>query len=417
MKKIKILIFFLFTFFTFTTFWNCEKCKIQTDTPAFLLEYVRNTNIILANIDNQVINSKSSDLNGIIQWFISSFKKLKAVIHTNTDFGGFMEYYKFYIMWSVSNFNSEVVRRDHNHIKNISDNIDEKIKEYYDNWYFDVTLTDDICKDSSWDVLPNCSFSWDLHEVLWEILMNNEQILKSYRVRINNSWEIPKNFLLTKNEFSKNLEEFYDKETPANCYECSSQLASFKERLNNIRKNFSSTSLEDWKALSKVWDTTYERQVFERWLTDLGYSQEEKNTFLANLDAYNSWVSTPIVSNIENSFKYLWDNLNSDLKDFNDMMQEMYKTDKIEEWITLMDLWEATKKDEISQEIYNKLQYLYLTEIYKINLTNDQDITITWRLDGMFKDLSEAINNLDKTIPISQRVCNDQATGEWICKY
>ena len=125
------------------------------------------------------------------------------------------------------------------------------------------------------------------------------------------------------------------------------------------------------------------------------------NYFLSN------FVSNTIISTY-------W-KIEEQLKFWNEEVVWDFFDEKVEK-ININDLNRVTDNSELSKEIQEKITTLYEKEVPFAAIW---DVVTEWLRSKIIKthfSLDDSINTLEKTIKVSQKVCNSQSTWDWLCK-
>ncbi len=422
MKLFKSIFFICIFLLSFDiTLWNCENCKIQKQTPEIITKYIQDYSNILSNIALEVSKTTPKDTSEISTQIQSTSKNFTKIFNLNVTPSWYFTYFEFYTMWLVWNLNCQQVRRDHDLIKALSDKIDTLIKTYQNSWYFDIALkSENICIDNSWKKIDNCSYSWDLYEVLAKLQTNNQKLLYYYRKRIL-EWEsfsslsIDK-IQLTDDKFNETFEINYNENTINNCTSCEwNWVSEMLKKIKNIKADFNSSNWSDWRILAKLNDDWYEAEVLEKWLSEMWVSSEVKAKMLKNLKDYNSWKARfPVLKNLYNSFVYFKKSFTSQVDTFSTSITELFKKEKE---VSLWQINNSMNNEEIKKNIEIRLNTVYSQELPWINNVDNSAVDVIDKQVKMYNALKNAIEKLNATIKISEKVCNDQWAWLWECSY
>jgi len=138
---------------------------------------------------------------------------------------------------------------------------------------------------------------------------------------------------------------------------------------------------------------------------------------LSNLDNYNQnwWYSTRD-NFLSNTFLSITSSLNRQANDFNNSLDKYFVNWKAEQ-VSIKEILETTKDIKKTESIKYDIILMYKTNISLIS-KDDWDVgKIMNKLAKIHTYIAKSITTLQKTIPISEKVCNDQCSGKWICTY
>lgn len=432
MKKIflQILtIFFSYILIINTVFWDCTKCRIKDETAPVLYEYIKNLKKIISNITSW-INSTSIDTENGIKKNISQTKiKIIQIFNKMINWDWYYSYFDFYVMYSLRNEYIVEIWRDYNILEKESDWLEKYLKYIIQKWFSDINLTKkQVC---NW--LKNCDFSWNLTDILWEIISNHEKVKNYYRLSIiwkkqNFKWELK----IVNNNFLTNFWKYYNEFTTENCSECkwsfSDRLSESIEKISNwqklwkdwIRSWKEAIAILDWSLNNREYEKL-ERDLLEKELSRNGTSLKASETILNNLKKYNeTWWFSLDNNFITNSFNYVKNSVASQIEDFSDSILQVFKRNKeISDWrenIAIQELLNIKKDLNKTKNVEEKIAEIYNKELPYASIQDNSTQNLQSRIILIHYNLVKAIKILEKTIKVSQKVCNSQASNKWwIC--
>jgi len=405
--------------------FSAEICPFQ-ETPKYIENYLINVHKIVENT-NKIVKEKDKSKN---TWSrISKELRTISIIQGSLNKLFTWEWYEIDIEYTVQGGISEIpqqLKRDVDLLQKEATNIKLAKPSW---WRIEVTWAE-ICK---W--VTNCNFiSTDTFEAI-EVI----RLLKSSTNKIK---EIIKNqandYSFTSDEkiYLINPEQLLNTYSKENIKKCNlsesdnwekwffATILDWIKRITDLN-NYSKNWMKDWKqAISLLyWNAdsleyrNKEREVLARELQRQWVWWNNASTILSNLDAYNNsknwdfpfmqWKQGFFNSlqlqldefdqALENSFPwYLNWNPSSNIIATKDISNEIKKLKKIK-----------LKTININSE-YNRLKSLSITE--EINA----DKLLNKMID-MHISISTMINLLNKTCPISVKVCNSQKRWQWSC--
>lgn len=427
MKKniLYIILFFLsMSFYTHSSFADScsQACRIK-DTPApVLTQYIKENRKIIQNISWELtwwwkpsIRSWVQAYNKVIDW---------------NDYSVWFDYFKLNIQWEIP----YPIRRDLKLLEKEWDYINNFLKNLI-SWGYVSSPIKNACNG-----VTNCSLNGIAWDVIWEVLKNHNNILEYYKLSI--LWresESQKQFFFVENNFKGEFYNYYNKYTISDCSECKWE---FKEKIQKAITTISQKDkagkdgIEEWK---KAWQlligtrslaTEYaelERSLLESELAKQWISGNNWKSVLKNLDDYNNnWYSADNNA-LSNSFWTFTNNTDTTgakklVSNFQDSLKQIFEKVKglstgEKSTVPISMVSQIERKVKSSSDIMQDVDTLYQREL---PFTATQDLNsekLQARILQMHIDLSQAINILDKTIPLSEKVCNDQDRWNGKCRY
>lgn len=424
MKKITIFYILILSLLPNITFWleSSEKCLISDWTSPVITNYIKNIRTVLGNINSQLIQStpdKSIKVN---------YTKAKTLVSrwffgiTNWDY--YWSYFNFYVTYTISNEYVAPIWRDYNILENETKWLDKYYNYLINKWFLEITLNkEDICKN-----VENCNYDWNVIDILTKIKWELEYFKNYYRWSILNSGIVldKTKLQLIPESFEQDFEKYYNSDSTLNC----SRDWWFFERISKKAQeiiNWQEMS-KDWiKSMKEAialarwewyWDKTYadiEKELLQKELARQWVNPNQAEVMIQNLEKYNtSWFSKDN-NFITNSFNYIYSNIKNQLNDFNKTVLETFDDEKKSIWVE--NFMEIKKWNEVENEIAKNIAELYHTQIPNTSSQEELIDNVIWRLVKMHNNINNSIEVLDKTIKISQKVCNSQAFGKWKCEY
>ncbi len=426
MKKLflKFLLISLTIFSTNIAFWDCNSwCKIK-DWPAEVLNnYLTNLKKLSNNFNSQISNLETNTW--IWREISKTRKNIQLSFNKIISWDSYYSLFDFFVLyWTKKEYVVEVWR-DYNLLEKeniaLKKYLDRVIKRWYDEWKIDI---EKLC---SW--VENCSFNSNIaFEVISEIIKNHDAVMDYYRLSIvwkRNDFNkeiifVPKNF---KDEFAN----YYNEYTTNNCSQC--EWATF-DRISkqiDIISNWQQSAkdwMKSWQDAIAMLDWTLsdrEQERQERKLLEAQFrvnwtSLNSSNNILNNLSKYNeNWWFSLDNNFITNTFDSIKNSVKSQINSFKDTILEKFKNtarnDIPTQEFNKSDSWLKT-----TAEIEEKIAQMYQIELPYANLQDNTLESLQSRIIELHYNLTQSIKNLDWTVKTSQKVCNDQWRGLWVCE-
>jgi hypothetical protein len=265
-------------------------------------------------------------------------------------------------------------------------------------------------------------------EIVSSLIYNNDQILNLFRLSI--LW-YPDEFdwvdlILVNNSFELEIKKAYSTESIKACskekwwfFEQISTAIKDIELLNKQWRDWIDMWKDSWELL--IWndpnndEAKIEKRELSEELSRKWISTENKEILKSNLEKYNTeWIN--LNSNfVSNTIISTYWKIEEQLKFWNEEVVWDFFDEKVEK-ININDLNRVTDNSELSKEIQEKITTLYEKEVPFAAIW---DVVTEWLRSKIIKthfSLDDSINTLEKTIKVSQKVCNSQSTWDWLCK-
>jgi hypothetical protein len=312
------------------------------------------------------------------------------------------------------------VLRDYRLLKNESESLLKLLKKIDKYGFWDIIVSD-ICESINKD---SCNFIWkNSKQIIISLIENNDNMLDLFRLNV--IWEQFKfdssiKLNLVWSDFQNNFTKYYWEK---NMNLCNKEnwwfFNTIKKAIKNIKiindqwKKWITKWQDAWQLL--IWNKPYrEKQILIEYLQSSWISMENQKILLNNFDRYNNeWFTennnfiNNTLDNIANKIEQLkkelsednlWNNwdISNDYNSINNTTENAKKTKEID--LEMKELYE------------NELPY---SAIWDINTEK-----LRAKIIKTHNSLNNSINTLEKTIPISQKVCNDQwwwSMWNWNC--
>jgi hypothetical protein len=441
--KIKIAIFILIIIpFNSYAEWVC---LIKDKTAVILTDYIKNDRQVIKNITNEIIkNANNLDQQKINEEQLAktSFEKkelniknkfkdawlkvereaneISSIFNEIFNFTGYHSYFKYFINYPLFNEVPFQVKRDYAILDNENKGLIEYIKKLDQNWTNKIIIKNACKWIIKWLEWCKILLNWkNTKEIIWKLIKNNSLILDLYRTTV--MWEqnniTNDQLILVDNNFILNLNKYYWTKSVSACN--SEEKWFFKqisEAISNI--NLMNKQAKDWIQKWKdsyallIWnkpdeENKIEQKKFKEYLDNKWIPSDKQAILNKNLKEYNSKGFSLNNNFIENSYNYtIW----KFKKDLNLWKKENI-WESVKKWTKQINL-NQLKKIENNSIITRKIQYR-ITELYQneIPFTAASDIhteNLRAKIINSHLNLQDSINLLEKTIKISQKVCNSQ---------
>jgi len=409
---------------------DCGECKIKSGPPEVLDEYIDTLQEVLDNVTSEIVqNDENEKTSSNYQWVTNVYEGLKSRLHEGlslfTNWDGYYEYFDYYVIYGIKNEYVPEIRRDHTSLQKQSTQIDQYLKIALNINIKDTYLTkEQVCGD-----IENCDFEGSLIKVLGMLRNNNEKVLTYYRMSITGKKHSFKDHIeLVSEDFFTEFNEYYNEYTTENCSACA---GSFKDRISNAISKISNLQesakdgIKEWQDAIAILNGSLdereyerlERELLEEELSRQWVSSKGSQAVLKNLDRYNeTWGFTSDNNFITNSFAYFLDSIQSEIDDFRDSVLAQYKgTDK--KSVPIQAFNKNTQDFRITKSVEESISELYQKELPYAQMEDESTESLQARIIQLHYDLTKAIEMLDNAVPVSEKVCNDQARGVGKCDY
>jgi len=395
---------------------ECQKtCKIEDGPAPALEQYLNNLNkVINRTLRNAGSGERDDSSARKAQWEILT--QMSKII----DFSGYFSSFDYYVAIPITNEVPQQVKRDHNRLDRETERLSRLLKRAIRSWYGDVYV-EDACQDVEW-----CDLEWTVRGILTVLLKNNKKIVDYYRLSIvDEKWQSDADFILVPDNFDGEMEQYYNKDTLSDCSLC--EWGFFEKITESIDKIWSLNSSgtewirkwkEAWGLISgAVGQSTYtkeEDRVLREYLWKQGINGSASDTVTDNLQRYNSGglsSSNPFF----NSFNYTFSKTEEDIGAFNQALENHLDTSQEE--IPIVVLREQTDKAKTTGNIQSEIAAMFEDMIPFSAVQDTGSEKAQAKLIRMHYSLVRSINILDKTVKVSQEVCDSQGQWQGKCDY
>ena len=416
-------------------------CLIKDKSAEVLLKYMKDNKKIVKNITKSVVKKNNTQSNN--SWFFEKtintiwdeFSKGKnqtiSVFNEIFNFAGYYSYFRYFAVFPIWNEVPSEVRRDYKMLDKESKWMISYMKKMNSNWN-----SNDIIKNACSWVDKNCDLkNMTANEVMWKLIKNNDNILDLYRLTV--MWEekdFNEKLILVDNNFELDLLKYYWKDAIS---ACNSIEGWFFETITKAIENITilNKEWEDWIQMwREAWDlllwtdpdkeALVEKELLRDYLSEQWISMENQQIIQNNLDEYNqNWLSINnnfIANTISSTFNkienWLRDWENAIVWDFFEQFQGENTNGSEVETIDYNKIRNVTEHSIKSKQIQKDISELYNEELPYAAAWDISTEKLREKIIETHMSLDDSINVLEKTIEISQKVCNSQDQKRWKCQ-
>lgn len=415
-KYIIYIISFILICIPYQTFWNnCEKnCKIKNAPAPWLLDYIRDSKIILSNIESQIWDTKN------INTVSANIDLIRIYNYNIFNWWGYFSSFEYNVTLPLSSEIPPEIRRDYQLLQNAVDQQHNFLYRLAKKWATQTDVTN-ICKWVKWCELPNSWTAWDMAA---QVIANTNKVISIYRLSV--TWNKTSNIETFFWEgFNSKITNYYNKQMVANCSKCEWE---YGDRIQQAMKNIvENTSW--WNEWVQKWIDGWKLATWEKSLSQ----QQRKDNLRKELKRQWIWWNTRdiVLKNLEkyenggtfidnnflvNSFVNIRNINQDDTDEFDESIDGNY-TKKWQTTVSVLD-FESTRFDvDRTQEIHTIVGTLYESlKPFAWPQDNSSNISLA-RAINMHKQLTSILKNSinQETIQQSEEACDRQHTWEWKC--
>lgn len=419
---ILISLFFLISATGYSS--DCSSsCKIADAPAPALTEYFANIQAIQSNIIN-ALNDAESDItvektNTDID-SLSAWKRLLQSLNSLLNFNDHFSSFDYKISLPITNEVPNEVKRDHRMLENIDSKL-SSILETMSRRNISWVSHENICDGVSYCDINDVSIRWAL--IL--IIKNNREIIRLYETSILDKAYLAenRNFILVANDFEKQLQEYYNKDTLGLCSKCEwNTWVETSEKIKNIsiKNSAYKAGIQKWKdawALMRGWNpahnTATQNIVLSEYLSSQWISWSQWDVILDNLKRYGSWsisASNPAL----NSSNYARASIDNTIDSFSQTLSEQFEW---KERVPIIQLAEVNSELKSSEDLALSIESLYKDQLPFAQSQDTWSQELQLRILRMHSSLVRSINELQKNKKVSEKLCDKQWTGMWRCSY
>lgn len=406
-------------------FSDCSNSCMIYDGPADVLtKYLDNLKRLSNNYNSEI--SKLKVDNSVSKSYSSNKSSISKAFNNIINWDWYYSLFDFYVIyWTTTEYVPEVWR-DYNLLEQQEKSLDKLLKKISSRKFNEDTInTKNLCK---W--VENCYFDEWLNAIssLWVIIENHKAVMDYYRQSI--TWKkkfFTKKLLFTPVGFEKDFWTYYNEYTSKNCSSCEWNTFDRVTKQINLISNWQQQAkdwMKSWQDAIAMLDWTIdtrreeriERELLEKELKSQWTNLHQSDAMLSNLDKYNkNWWYSEGNNFITNSFDYLKNSVKSQVDSFKESILENFKKSSKKE-VSIDNFSNVEENINMSKIIEEEISSLYNKELPFASFQDDTNLWLEWRILELHYDLNQAIWNLDSTIKVSQKVCNDQWKWLWVCE-
>lgn len=410
------------------TFWECNTtetnmCTIEDAPAEILITYIENLRKLWDNFAWEIAELYPENV--WVPYEISRTKqKIQYWYNTIINWDWYYSLFDFYILYWTSNEYVPEIWRDYNMLDKEDKLLHKYLSRLIDLWYSDEKINiEKLCAG-----VINCNISWEYTiDILLNIIKNHEAVMDYYRLSIIGKRELfIKTIAFAPDNFKDQLYTHYNEFTTSRCSQCE---GNFFNRVENQIKVIS-----NWQELGKegiqLWQDgiailngtlenheyeRLERTLLEKELRRQWLSMNASNKVLDNLDKFNEngWFS--LDNNfITNSYDYLKNSIGSQIEEFRDSILEAFNKEKMV--VPIETFWDINQNLNTTKQIEERINRLYQTELPSAQLEDNEVEGLEWQIIELHYDLSQWIWNLDTSVEVARKVCNDQWQWLGLCE-
>lgn len=414
----KILILFLIII-SQTSITNATgDCLILNTTSPVITKYLENNRKVIRNITNEITSSNEKpDLN--------LKNKSLAMINNLISLEWYISYFEYYVSFPISNDISNEVKRDYRLLESEWEWLNSYLKTISNKWY-----NNPIKNACNW--VTNCELSWSSFEIVWKLIQNQSKIINLYRQAV--MWDLKDTtkiewLILVDNKDNKFITELINNYWYWN--NCTASEWSFFAKIwkkiksiwdyENNYKNWVNEWKEAIALLYWKWNNSkkneYEEDLLKKELSRQWIYWDKAEIILKNLQDFNSnwWYNSNnnFISNTYDNFK---SQIIKEKEKFNtNVIDEFKNLAKQTDTKPITSILNEQEKVKVNKFIAESVSKVYNSELPFIEISNQNSLLIRTDIINMHNNLNNSINKLNELYKISEKVCNDQDTWNWIC--
>lgn len=461
-KRISKLIFIIIisTLVIYNSFAEetCESgCKIKSWTPEIILKYIENNNKIINNLSNNLSNNVSKKTKHINIPTNINNNWMKVNINNSFSSWIWLRIYNTLFNWSeiesgfkyfLSNIDWDVpapISRDLRLIENQNKKLNYFLSKVIKSWH-------SLNKIDSKKACVWVEDEWNCNQYIWNnieiaiknLIANNNTINLIIRKELGFMWfksivwsSSYDTLFAVSQDFKQELKNNYNKDTYKFCATCKwssiDKIVKIKNKIllnDSNSKNWIEQWINAWNLLLWINDDNnkknnlIERNLLNEELARQWVSSKNWDAVLNDLEKFqwnDFWFSiwnNPITNSFNNFIEQIEQPFKS--KDFNNFTNTIWDIN-----ISNPDIENFTYKDIINSSdklsddniISKNVKFLVKQNMWIISRQNKNTDKLQWRILELHINLWQSINTLEKLIPKSEKICNQQDTWNWKCNY
>jgi len=411
-KKI-IILCFIFISLTSRVF-SAGNCLISSWPASIIDDYIKNNEIVIKNITNQIKDPNTESKKSIKENITSLFNDF-------INWTWYGSYFKYYVVFPLSNDISKEVKRDYKLLDKQWESLNKYLKIIAKKWY-----NINIKTACDW-ISENCELDWKAIDIIWKLIKNQSKVIDIYRRivmwEISWTWEDFGLILVDSDNFITQMVTHYWAWN--NCTDSEdSFFGTIIEKIKNIwtLNEQGKKWMEEWKEAIALlnWSkptNKLEEELLTKELSRQWISWEKAEAILWNLKKFNqNWGYSKDNNFITNSFNHLKDTIDYEVKKFKtNVIDEFKNSAKKLPTKSINSLLNEKDTVNINQFIAESVSQVYNNELPFIEIWDKNAITIRTDIINIHNNLNNWIIKLSKLIEVSEKVCDDQSTWEWKC--
>lgn len=418
---------FIFPSISFANWGNsCDgfTCPVESNSAQVIDDYIQNIRKVVSNVTNELSSTQEADLERVDQSIQKDVNDMRRILNEMIHWDWFYSSFEYHVVFPIKNELPWEFQRDHKRMEKEIAWLNKYLSRIVKRWYGSTPI-ENACQGIS----DECKLSWTAMDIIWELLQNTTSLTDLYRKTIlwkNTSQH--KNIIFTGKDFKifrLELVKNYWANALQSC-SCWNQwfFATIAEAITNI--NFKNEQWEGWVAKWKeAWDLLIgaksdreyylkEKELLEKNLGKFGLSGSQQQQILRNHENYyRNGGFTKDNNPLSNTFNDLAESISSQWNTFTETIEEAFPQE--EEEVSIDEFSSNQNENNISLQIQKNIEEVYNKELPFVEVEYENADDVRLRLIRLHSNLSQSINVMQDTIKLSQKVCNKQDTGNWIC--
>lgn len=415
----KTLITFLVSILLYPTlsFWEC---RIQNSAPEELKNHVKDIRKIVSNVTSNVNTwEKSNNLK-------KTWKELLRWLNSMTSWQWFETEFEFSLVKPITSEIPYPIKRDDFFLKREIDNLNNYLENIAKRWYYDVYIEkSEVCY---W--IRNCELEWKAWDIIISLVDNTRKIRQLLQLSaVWHPWDFNDELIIVDTGFINMIKTNYSEFQVKECSESSEDWffkqikdAIWEISLNNeLAENGTKKWTDAWDLL--IWnkiEESEEKRILEEELSRQWVWWDQNDAIMQNLDDYNNaWWFSKENNFTTNSFNKIQNSINTQWDQFSESVSSIFWKEKDSniQKTSISNFVRTSEEIDRANNIKIIIEELYKSQIPLAQMQDLDTTKITTQVIKMHNNLWISINVLEKTIPISQKVCRDQAFWKWQCEY
>lgn len=414
MKKI-FFTFFVLIILSVTQHSYAADCPIEGWPPKSIETYVKDLRKVIWNITSEALKQ---------EWTFPIWDKLLAWMSSIISWQDYSTEFDFYITEPIFNDIPNQIRRDDKMFSREILNIERYLGQISKKWLYEAKITNPCTWVDGEKCMLKEGRAWNL---IVQLLDNTKKIKNSIQYSTIWKWIYETDSLiLTNQDLVKDIKITY-KTSKILCSH--SDWWFFKEIKKKITEISTNNKLavewineweKAWRILTWLSDnesSSLEKELLKKELSRQSVSGDQAEMILANLNNYNNKWGYSLENNpITNTYNSITNSISKEWNSFSKSISDWF-TDNPKEKVSIQSLIKNEDKIDNTFSIKTDIQDLYEKQLPLSQIQDLNNTKLLWKIIDIHSSLWVNINLLEKTIPVSQKVCNDQAEAKWKCEY